>query len=235
MKKLLFAVLSFAVVSASAQTVDEVIQKYTANMGGLEAFNKTTSAKMTGTVTAQGMDFSATTQILNGKGMRTDVEVMDKTIVNVYGYGKAWKINPYDGAETATEITGAEALAFKAQSNLANNLMDYKNRGHKVELAGQETVEGTKAFKIKLTNKDDSKDTYYFINMADYSLLKTITKRTMAGQEMDVESSYSNFKEFNGIKFAMNITQSAGGNVFQQIAWSNIEVNVPVDETIFKM
>ena len=83
MKKILFILLSFVFVSANAQTVDEVIQKYTANMGGLEAFNKTTSAKMTGTVTAQGMDFSATTQILNGKGMRTDVEVMDKTIVNV--------------------------------------------------------------------------------------------------------------------------------------------------------
>jgi hypothetical protein len=204
-------------------------------MGGLEAFNKTTSAKMTGTVTVQGMELPVVSQILNGKGMRTDVEAMGQTVTNAYGYGKGWKINPFDGATIATEVTGAELISFKAQSNLANNLMDYKNRGHKVELSGQETVDGAKAFKIKLTNKEDNKESYYFISAADYSLLKTISKRTMAGQEMDVETLYSNFKDINSLKFPMNISQEAGGNVVQQIAWSSIELNLPINENIFKM
>src|SRR5690349_24795995 len=103
MKKLLFAVVSFAAVSAQAQSADEVIQKFSANMGGLEAFNKISSAKMTGTYSTQGNDLPLTVQIINGKAMRTDVEVMGQAVTNVYYNGKGWKINPFAGASTATE------------------------------------------------------------------------------------------------------------------------------------
>ena len=76
MKKFFLTLLGFAVISAQAQTADEIIQKHTAAMGGLDAFNSVTSVKITGIVTAQGMDLPVTTQIINGKAMRTDVEVM---------------------------------------------------------------------------------------------------------------------------------------------------------------
>jgi len=74
MKKILLAFFSFAAVFANAQSVDEVIQKYTANIGGLEAFNKITTAKMTGTFTQQSMDMPVTVQIINNKAARTDLE-----------------------------------------------------------------------------------------------------------------------------------------------------------------
>ena len=55
MKRLLVAVLSLVFLSAQAQTADEVISKYSAAMGGLDAFNNVKSAKMTGIATLQGM------------------------------------------------------------------------------------------------------------------------------------------------------------------------------------
>ena len=45
-------------------------------MGGLEAFNAVKTAKMTGTVSVQGMDLPLTIQIINGKAIRNDVDVM---------------------------------------------------------------------------------------------------------------------------------------------------------------
>ena len=235
MKKLLVAVLSFAVVSVHAQTADEVIQKYTTNMGGLDAFNKITSAKMTGTVAAQGGEFALTTQILNGKGMRTDVDVMGSSVTNCYFNDKGWKINPYAGAPTATEVTGSELNDFKNQSSLANQLMDYKARGHLVEMQGEETIEGIKAFKIKLTNKDDSKVTTYFISVADYTLIKSATTREMRGEEMEVETYYSDIKEISGLKFSMSRSQKIEGQEFQAIKFDKIELNVTIDEKIFEM
>ena len=233
MKKLLFALLSFVIISANAQTADEVIQKYSAAMGGLDAFNKINSAKMTGTVTAQGNDLPVTIQIINTKAMRTDVEVMGQAIVNVYNKGKGWKINPFTGAATATDVTGTELTDFKAQASLANHLMDYKNRGHLVELAGQEDMEGMKVFKIKLTNKDDGKLITYFINTADYMLVKSVTKKELQGQEYDVETYYTDVKVINGLKFIMARTQKIDGQDFQAIKLDKIELNVPVDEKIF--
>ena len=235
MKKIFIVVLSFAVVSAHAQTADAVIQKYTANMGGLEAFNKITSAKMTGTYSTQGNDIALTTQIINGTGMRTDLELMGQAVTNCYFNGKGWKINPFQGVTTATEVTGSELNDFKAQINLANQLMDYKARGHLVEMQGEETVEGIKTFKIKLTNKEDGKLTTYYISIADYTLIKSATDRTLQGQEMEVESYYSDLKEIGGVKFFMARSSRIEGQEFQSIKFDKIELNVTVDEKIFEM
>ena len=235
MKKLLFAVLGFAMLSANAQTADDVILKYSANMGGLDAFNKITSAKMTGTYSTQGNDLSLTLQIINGKAMRTDVEVMGQAVINVYNNGKGWKINPFAGATTPTEVTGSELSDFKAQASLTTQLMDYKARGHQVEMQGEETVEGIKTFKLKLTNKDDGKLTTYFISVADYTLIKSATNRPIRGQDMEVESYYSDLKEIGGVKFFMTRDSKIEGQTFQTIKYEKIELNVTIDEKIFEM
>ena len=237
MKKLFFALVSFSFLSAGAQTVDEVIQKYAANLGGLEAFNKIKTAKFTGTITAQGNDLPIIIQVINGKASRTDitVEVMNAKIINVYNNGTGWTQNPLAGSPTPKEVTGAPLNELKVQSMLAPVLMDYKARGHQVELAGQAEVEGIKTHKIKLTNKDDGKVTTYFINASDYSLIKSESELDVQGQTVNVESFYSDLKEFSGVKFYMNRMQKMNGEAFRSTKLESIELNVTIDEKIFDM
>ena len=84
-----------------------------------------------------------------------------------------------------------------------------------------------------MTNKDDNKVTTYFISVADNTLVKSISTRSMQGQEMDVETFFSDIKEFNGLKFPMTRTQKIQGEVFQEIKMSSIDFNVPIDEKVF--
>ena len=233
MKKNLLAVLAFAFFSANAQTVDEVIQKYAAAMGGLDAFNAVKTVKMTGKVYVEGLELPLTIQIINGKAMRNDVEVMEQSITNSYKDGKGWKINPLAGVDSATEVSGTELTEFKSQCLLANQLMDYKARGHQVELLGQEDVDSLKTYKIKFTNKDDSKVTTYFITVADNRLLKFNIKNEKPGEESEIENYLSDLKDFNGLKFAMTRTQKVNGQVTQEVKISSIEFNITIDEKIF--
>jgi hypothetical protein len=119
MKKILFAALCFAFISANAQTVDEIIQKYATAIGGLSGFSAIKTMKMTGKVSIQGMDLPLTVQIINGKAIRNDVEVTGQSIINCYKDGKGWKINPLAGIATATDMTEAELSDFKTQSTVA--------------------------------------------------------------------------------------------------------------------
>ena len=233
MKKILFAIVSFAFISAHAQTADEVIQKYTTAMGGLKAINAIKTAKMTGTFTIQGSELPITTQIINGRAFRSDIELMGQTITSCYKDGKGWKINPFAGITAAADVTGVELMDFKNQSILANQLMDYKARGHKVELLGQEDIDGVKTYKIKLTNKDDGKVTTYYINTADNMVIKNTTTREMQGQEVQIENYFSDIKDINGLKFSMTRTQKVNGEVAQVIKMTSVEWNVPIDEKIF--
>ncbi len=234
MKKLLFAVLCVAMLSANAQTADEIIDKYAANLGGLAAYNKINSAKLTGTYSIQGNELPLTIVIINGKAMRSDVEAMGQAVVNVYHNGKGWKVNPFAGATAPTDVTGTELNDFKIQSYLAPQLMDYKSRGHSVELVGKETIEGVETYKIKLTNKDDGKATTYNIAVKDYSMVRSVTTREIQGQQMEVEAWFSDLKDFNGVKFYMTRESKIEGQVFQSVKYDKIELNVPVDEKIFE-
>jgi len=233
MKKILCAILSFAFVSANAQTADDIIQKYSKAMGGLAAFNAIKTMKTTGTITTQGVDLTLTSQIINGKAVRSDVQAMGQSVINSYKDGKGWKINPFAGVTTITDMTPEELIDFKSQSMIANQLMDYKARGHKVELQGQEDVEGVKTYKIKLTNKDDNKVTTYFISVTDNTIVKSVSTRQLQGQDIEIETFYSDIKDFNGLKFPMVRTQKMQGQVFQEIKIATIEFNVPIDEKIF--
>jgi len=130
-------------------------------------------------------------------------------------------------------MTNDELIEAKGQSMIASQLMDYKARGHKVELQGQEDVDGIKAHKIKLTNKDDSKVTTYFISVADNTLVKSVNTRDMQGQQIEVHNYASDIKEYGGIKFPMTRTQKVQGQVLQEIKMTLVELNVAIDEKVF--
>lgn len=235
MKKLLtsFLILVVATVQAQTPSVDEIIASYAKAIGGIEALNKVTSMKSTGSVAMQGMDLPMTSQIIFKKGIRIDVEVMGQSVIRAYGNGKGWEINPFGGKPTATEMTGDDLLEMKEQINPVDKLIDYKNLGHKVELVGEETFEGTKGWNIKFTHKETGKTSNYLISAADYMLVKTTGKKELMGQQVDEQTVYSNIKEFGGLKFPTMMAVSFNGNLFQEVSISNIELNVPVDEKIF--
>jgi opacity protein-like surface antigen len=233
MKKLLTCLLLVAFLSANAQTADEVVQKYAATMGGLDAINQIKTVKMSGSYSVQGMHYPMTIQIINNKGMRSDIDISGTIVTSVYFNGTGWKLNPFANVNTATDVTGSELADFRWQSSIANQLIDYKNRGHKIELMGQETFDGITCYKIKLTTKDDNKVSHYFISTKDNILVKSTTMRDLQGQEIEVATLFSNLKDFNGIKFFMTRSSEAAGQVFQEINFTTIELNVPVDEKIF--
>jgi len=232
MKRIFVLFFAFAFITAHAQTVDEIVQKYANAVGGLDNFKKIKTAKFSGTASAQGNEFPLTVQIINGRAMRTDVEVMGQTITNAYKDGKGWKINPYAGAPTATDATSDELYEFKIQGSLTSQLMDYKDRGYKAELLGQEDVQGAKTYKIKLTT-DDNKTTTYFVDANTYALVKTIGMRSLMGQEMELETYYSEVKDVGNVKFSMMRSVQSGGQTIQEVHFDKIELDVPIDEKIF--
>lgn len=233
MKRILLMAAVLLSLTSQSQSVDEVIQKYADNMGGIDRFKAIKSVKMTGNITVQGMELPITVQVLNGKAVRTDVDVMGATVISSYKDGMGWKQNEFAGAPEPTDMNDKELSDTKSQTHLTNTLMDYKTNGANVELLGKETVNDKEAFKIKLTPKEGGNPTTYFIAAADYTLIKTVAKTEIMGSEVEMETYYSEPKLINGLKFYMARTQKADGQEFQNIVFNNIELDVTIDEKIF--
>src|SRR5687768_8370598 len=108
MKKLIVLMFVCCATSGVAQTADEIIEKYSAAMGGLDAINKVETAKITGNLISQGKSFPLTVHILNGKSMKSVVDVNGVFVTNAYDKGKGWKVNPYENIPTPTEVKVAD-------------------------------------------------------------------------------------------------------------------------------
>ncbi|HEY2171347.1 MAG TPA: hypothetical protein VGJ30_17100, partial [Candidatus Angelobacter sp.] len=67
--------------------------------------------------------------------------------------------------------------------------------------------------------------------------LKTSAKTMAHGTEIELESVLSDYKEVDGLKFPFSIEQHqiGGDGPEQKITFKKIELNVPVDDSIFKM
>ena len=232
MKKFILPALLLIAQFTSAQTVEEIMNKLTIALGGSDKFKAIKTAVIKGKITMAGMEFPFTMSIIAEKAVRMEMEAMGMKVIQVYNQGKGWTINPVEGKTTAQELSGDELESLKDLVSLADDLVDYKAKGYKVELLGSEKVEDVDTWKLKLIKTDSSSETY-FLDKKSMLKIKTSTMEKEDGNEIETESFYSDFREMNGIKFPFNVIEKVGGEIIQEVAFESIELNIKMDEKIF--
>ncbi len=210
---------------AQAQTADEVVNKYIDALGGKEKLASLKSVRLSGNMSIQGNDIAITVTKLHMKGMRMDISVMGTENYQIITPGKGVSFMPVQGMASPTDMPEEQAKAAQSQLDVQSSLLDYKEKGTAVEFLGAEGND----FKLKVTFKTGISTTY-FIGKTDYRLNKTVSKRTINGEEMEIENTYTNYKQVDGFWFAFTSTSSVQG----ETNYDKIEVNIPVDENIFK-
>lgn len=236
-RKLLTLTLSVAFlfcVQASAQSVDDIIKKNIDAHGGLEKLKAVKTMKASGKITPQGLEIPITLQQKRPGMVRMDVTFQGKSMVQAYDGSTAWKIDPFQGNPDPEKVAGDDLKDLEEQSDLDGPLVDYKTKGHTVELLGKEDMEGTPVYKLKLTLKGGDVRNIY-IDAENYLELKVTSKRKTPGGEVDVDQYLGNYKLVNGLMFAFSIDTKVNGQSVNTITIDKIETNVPVEDSVFKM
>ncbi len=104
----------------------------------------------------------------------------------------------------------------------------------KLTLEGEENVNGKPAFKVKAA-LEGANPVYMFIDKDTYLLVKTSMNVEQRGMTMNVESYMTDYVEYNGVLLPMKTTASANGMEAAVIMFDTIEVNVPIDDSVFKL
>ncbi|MGB3074483.1 MAG: hypothetical protein WBB36_04140 [Chitinophagales bacterium] len=238
MKKifLLTAVLLSAVFFASAQNADEIIGQYVKAAGGREKIKAINTMKMTGTVdVGGGIQIPFTNYFARPDRMKIEATFQGMTQQIVVDGNTGWQINPFMGSKDPEPMNGDELKIMKQQADFEGHLIDFKEKGYTAEFLGQEDFEGTPVNKISLTGKDGEQTTY-FIDAASNLLLKESQTIKMADTELQSETIYGDYKEEGGMMMAHSIeSKTPGQEGSQKITVNTVEVNVPVDVTMFVM
>jgi len=109
-----------------------------------------------------------------------------------------------------------ELKSITEESDFDGPLVDYKSKGNQVELVGKDKVGDKDAWRLKLTTKNGDVRAYLF-DASSFLLLKWEGKRKYEGQEIPVESYFSDYREVGGLKFAFGIDSGSSAAALQGI------------------
>ena len=227
---LLFSFLLTATIFASAQTVDEIISKHLDAIGGVDAWRKVTSIRQEGNMMVQGAEVKVVRTVLHNKGSRQDISLAGMNGYSIMTPVAGWNFMPFQGQMQPEPLTEEDIKEGQPDLDAQDELIDYKEKGSSVELVGKDDVEGTECFKLILTFKSGKAETL-FIDPKSFYVIRQVAKQKANGQEMEVTTSFSNYQKLpEGIVVAMSMTLPFG-----ELNMTKVEVNKPVDESIFTL
>lgn len=227
--------LALFAMPVSAQTAEEIIAKYIKTIGGAEKIDAIKTLRRTGKFTGGG-GFEAIVIQENKRPQmaRQEFMIQGMTGVNAYDGKTGWKIEPWQGKKDAEQLGEEELKQIQEDADFDGPLVNYQQKGNKVEFVGSEPVEGTDAFKLKVTLKNGDVS-YYFMDTDYYVPIKVESKRMVRGAEREFETSLGDYKEVAGVYLPHSFESGVKGSPNkQQITFEKIEANVALDDSRFK-
>lgn len=229
------------ILPAQAQSVDEILENYFENTGGMDAWKSLEGVKMSATVNQQGMEIPLEIIQLKDGRQATTISFQGQEIKQgVYDGEVLWSTN---FMTMKAEKSDAEATAnFKLTTNdFPDSFVDYKEKGYTAELVGTEEFDGAEAFKIKLVKEPVTVDgnqeedvSYYFFDTENFVPIGMQSEiRSGQAKGMTSEVKFSDYQEVEGLYFAFSMTQGLKDGQSSPITFTSIEINPEVDDALF--
>jgi hypothetical protein len=241
MKKttLLFAGLAITALGATAQTADEIINKYADALGGKKKLQTIKNIYMEGSVNAQGQQIPMKFWFVIKKSMRQEVTFNGMTQYTIVRNDSGWVFSPFQGQKQAEPMTADQVKSQQTELDVPGmELINYKEKGYKVTAQGKDNIDGTEVFKIEEVISDSLSQTYY-IDPETYYVIRVHQKATVNGKVENVNIDYSSYtKTADGFVFPMSESIGGGdaddsGSEGGAVKFTTIKVNTDMDAKLF--
>ncbi len=226
--------------AAQAQTADEAVEKVLTAMGGRAALTKLTSRVATGaiSVSTQGVDIGGAVEFTyKAPNKARSIMKLDlsgfggsEMVIDRRCDGKtAFEINSVNGER---EFTGNQ-LDNMLNARFPSPLLNYKEAGDKVEVAGKVRLGDKDAVVLVYTPKKGSVSRLYF-DAQTWQLMRSVTRVNVpeAGGEIDQTTDPSDYRDVDGVKLPFTLVVT---NAVQSVTirLQKIENNKPLEDSIF--
>jgi len=229
-------VSALAGTALSAQTVDELVEKYQKALGGKEKLAAVKSMRMEGKMEmSQGMQMPVKIEVVIPDKMRFEGTMQGMTMVSAVNGDSGWQVMPFMGKTEPEPMSAEDVAQTKKQFESFDPIGRYKELGHTLELVGKEDLEGTPVYKLKLTRKD-GEVAFLYLDAESYLLIKSSGKTKMQGQEIEAETSIGDYKEVGGILMAHSMeTKIKGMPGARVMSFEKVEINPELPGGDFEM
>jgi hypothetical protein len=225
--------------TAAAQTAEEIVEKHIAALGGRAALSKLTSRTATGTITVSTPvgELSGPIEVLSQSPNKS------RTLINLdlssVGAGKMTIDQRFDGTagyvmdtlQGNRDITG-DQLEGMRNGYFPTALLNYKENGITLELAGKEKIGDRDVFALIVKPKTGPPMRQYF-DATTFSMVRQIIKANVPPVgEIEQTVDFFDEKDVDGIKVPHKLTATSSAQNFT-VTLTKIEHNGAIDQTLF--
>lgn len=231
---LLLPVLGLVALPAAAVTADELVAKNIAAHGGADKVHALKTLRLDGKLVFPG-GFELTAVLLRKAPdkARNEATLQGLTAVQAYDGKDAWQIQPFQGRKDPEKLSSEDAKELADSTDLVNPLVDWKERGSKLEYLGVEDVDGTDAHKLKLTRANGDITTLY-LDPDHFLVIRSVDTRTVRGVEQVTESDYGDYEEVSGVYLPFSVASGPKGSPQkQQLIVEKAVANVDAADALF--
>ena len=227
------ALLLLALAAAPPMTLEQLLQKNYAARGGLEALRAVKSVRMKQHNEGGYGYFETLTTTVRGLKSRSDTTSQGMTQSSAVDGFSGWQTNAFEGRKDAIAMSPDDLTAALDDADLDGPLVDWKQKGHVVELLGEEDVDGSPAWKVKVTRKSGTVE-FWFLDADTFIEIKVLTQRRVRGALVEYETEFGNYAKVEGVYFPFSYESRR-----RRSQWTNrstvdqVEVNVKVDDAFF--
>jgi len=233
MKKLILIITAiFTLTAVNAQSLEDIVKKYSSAIKA-DQLASVNTIKITGKMSAMGMEMPMTMYMKNPDKIKVVYSFNGQEMVSAYDGEKGFMVNPMTGSTTPVELTPDQLKQVQTNNVFRNEMLNYFKNG-KLTLEGEESVKGKPAFKVK-ASPEGANPVYMFVDKDTYLLVKTSMTVGQMGTTMNVDSYMTDYVENNGVVMPKKTTASANGMEAAVIMFDTVEVNVPIDDSVFKL
>lgn len=239
LRKVAVAILTLACAApmVGAQTVDEIVAKNIEAHGGAAKIKAIKTIKETGKIEiGPGMEAPAVQYQARPNNLRREFTLQGMTAVQAYDGTQAWAIMPFMGKKDPDLMPAEDRDEMIDEADMDGALIDYAQKGNKIESLGKDKLEGTDVYKLKVTLKDGAVQTYYIDTDSNLEI-RIDTERTVRGTAHKSTTVIGDYKQIDGIAVPFSMESSDVDHPEQKakVTMEKIEFNVPVDNKIFPM
>ena len=229
----IFLISSVFAFSLGAQELDEILESHFEAIGQDKVL-ETNAFKIKAKVNQGGMEIPLILFQYRPNMYKSIVEVQGQQIISAYDGENGWMVNPLSGTTDPIKLSGEQLKDMKDKADIDGKLYNWEEKGHKLEYAGTEEMEGTEVYVLELDTKEGDKITYY-VDVDSYLILKEKNKKMVQGAEREFEAVFSNYNDVDGMIFPFSLIVMMGGQAVTDLVFEEIIINPDIDESFFMM
>lgn len=226
----LFAALLVTPV-APAQLGPEIARQHAERAGEKLAELKTLRAEGRTFIAGEMVPFTLVAERPNRLRVES-FSPLRRVIQGYDGLGAPWISHTEFKGGAVQDMPAGDAKDFIANADFDGPLVNYAEKGYSVDYAGEDLVDGRRAFKLLVMSRTD--DIFFlWVDVENHEVVKRVVYRAGKEDRMTIETLFKDFRPVAGVLQPHRIETMANGRLLYVMVIDRMEPNVAVTAKAF--